>query len=191
VLDAYPTTARRANEYIADAYDVPIFVGAAPGEYILQVTLYNPDSGDVVGQRELGRVNVSAQTTSVPRELLGVNKTVQRDLGGVELSGFDLDASDSYGAGRAVPLTLLWRVLQNDAVEYDVTVTNEFGKIVTTQSSSVNGAAGQYVRQPLQVPLPPTLAQGNYFVRVSVRANLPLPFQSNTETLGMIAVRPP
>ena len=33
VLDTYPTSAWRTGEYIADAYDVPIFVGAAPGEY--------------------------------------------------------------------------------------------------------------------------------------------------------------
>ncbi len=192
VLDAYPTTAWRANEYIADAYEVPIFVGALPGEYTLQVTLYDPESGKVFGQQELERVTVSPQTANVPRELLGMNKTIVRDLGGLELSGFDLDTGDAYIAGRTVPLTLLWRVLQeNSPREYDVTVADEFGKIVATQTSSVSGAAGQYVRQTLEIPLPATLAQAKYFVRVSVRESLALPFQSNTQTLDQIDVRPP
>ena len=51
--------------------------------------MYDPSSGEVFGQHELERVNVSAQTQSVPHELLGMNTVVLRDIGGIELSGYD------------------------------------------------------------------------------------------------------
>lgn len=195
VLDAYPTNAWRNGEYVVDSYEVPIFVGAAPGEYTLQATLYNPESGKVFGQSELGKVNVSAQTENVPRELLGMTKTTLHDLGGVELSGYDLETSEPYTAGADVALTLLWRMRQGGTARaYQVTVADEFGKVVQTQDGSVGGAdtqAGQYVRQQLGFKLPTTLAPGKYNVRVGVKGGLPLPFQTNTLTLGTLQVAPP
>ncbi|MBI3741119.1 MAG: hypothetical protein HY257_05120 [Chloroflexi bacterium] len=53
VRDAYPTTAWRVGEIIADTYDVPVVASAPPGEYILNVTLYDPQSFRVIGQRDL------------------------------------------------------------------------------------------------------------------------------------------
>ncbi len=193
VLDAYPTTAWRNGESIVDTYDVPIFVGAAPGEYALQVTMYDPASGQVFGQQKLGRVTVSTQTTSVPRELLSVQETPLRDLGGIELSGFDFDVSEPFAAGANVPLTLLWRVMQNGvAREYEVTLTDPFGHVVLTQNGSVGGGdivAGQYARQELELKLPPNLAAGKYTARVTVRGGLP--FWSSSITLGTLEVQAP
>lgn len=195
VLDAYPTDAWRSKEYIADTYDVPVFVGATPGEYSLQVTLYDPESGQVFGQRELEPIRVSEQTASVPRELLGVNEIVLRDVAGIELSGYDLDLSEPFAAGADIPFTLLWRLAQNAALrEYDLAVTDELGQVFKTQTESVGGQdvrAGQYVRQDLAVKLPATLAPGKYILRLNVRAGFALPFQSASVLLGRFDVKAP
>ena len=55
VLDAYPTTAWHTGEYVTDTYDLPVSPGALPGEYSLQVTLYDPETGKVYGQQEWQR----------------------------------------------------------------------------------------------------------------------------------------
>lgn len=195
VLDAYPTTAWRSSEYIADAYDVPIFVGAAPGNYSVQVTLYDPSSGQVFGQQQVGEVVVPVQTQIVPRELLGVPETVLQDLGGVELSGYDLDTSEPFGAGANIPLTLLWRALQDNVViQYDLIVADEFGKVVATQKGTLGGESilqGQYVRQTPELKLPSALAAGTYFVQLTVHGSPGLPFQPNTITLGRLRVKAP
>jgi len=195
VLDTYPTNAWRTGEYIADAYDVPIFVGAAPGEYTLQVTMYDPSSGEVFGQQELERVTVSPQTQSVPREALGMNSIVLRDLGGVELSGYDLDTGEGYTAGTSIPMTLLWRVPSSGAThEYEVTLEDDLGKKVASQMGTVGSAdveAGQYVRQDVSVNLPETILPGKYVIRVTVRGGPPLPLQSNSHPLGTVEIHAP
>lgn len=191
VLDAYPTNAWRNGEYIADAYDVPVFVGATPGDYGVQVTMYDPTSGKVFGQQELGRIAVAAQTQTVPRELLGVSETVVQDLGGVELSGYDFDVSDAFMPGASVPLTLLWRMLQGGTREYDVTLADEFGKTITTVTKNVTGEAGQYVRQDIGLALPANVAPGKYVARVTLHGGLALPWQPNAFTFETLKVRAP
>lgn len=190
VLDAYPTNLWRNGEYIADTYRVPVFVGAAPGEYALQVTLYDPETGEIYGQQELERYRIDAQQVNMPRELLGVSKTVVRDLGGVELSGYDLDTTEPYLPGASIPITLLWRnLLQETPRDYEVTVSEELGKVIATQPGSVTGKSGEYVRQDVSVTLPNSLAPGKYIVRVTVPGGLPL--QNNTATLGRMEVAAP
>ncbi len=188
VLDAYPTNAWRNNEYIADSYAVPIFVGAAPAEYTLQVTLYDPASGQVYGQHALETLTVRAQNASVPRELLGMQKTVLQDLSGVELSGYDLDTSEPFAPGATIPLTLLWRI-SNGARDFEIVVADEFGKQITSQTSNVSGDVGQYVRRNFQLQLPNTLATGKYIVRVNGRGGFLLPFQSNSILLGTLQLQ--
>ncbi len=195
VGDAYPTSAWRVNEYIADAYEVPIFVGAAPGEYALQVTLYDPETSQVYGQQELERVTVPLATENVAAELLGVHEIVLREIGGIQFAGYDLDTSEAFAPGARVPVTLLWRLLGAGATrEIELTLTDPFGKSVVTQTASVGGAsapAGQYVRQELTLPLPENLAPGKYPLQVTVRGGMNLPFVPNTMPLGLLEVTEP
>jgi hypothetical protein len=191
VRDAYPTSAWRNNEYIADAYDVPIFVGAAPGEYALQVTLYDPESGHVYGQQELERVVVGATTRDVASELLDVPHIVLRDLDGIQFVGYDLDTGDAFTPGETVPVTLLWRMPQASAMrQIQIAVTDQLGKTIASQTASVGGGdvqAGQYVRQELGVALPAG-ALGKYLVRVSVDGGTALPFSANSMMLEPLEV---
>lgn len=195
VGDAYPTNAWRSGEYIADTYNVPIFTGAAPGEYALQVTMYDPESGKVYGQQELERVTVPAATQSVASELLGVSKIVLRDLGGILFAGYDLDTGEPFAPGASVPATLLWRIPQTGAArEIELAVTDQLGNVVASQTATVGGAdaqAGQYERQEFSVPLPQALAAGSYLAQVTVRGGTNLPFASNRLLLDTMEVKAP
>jgi hypothetical protein len=192
VLDAYPTTAWRKGEYIFDTYRLPYFVGAAPGEYTLQVTMYDSESGKVYGQQELERVTVPASTHNVASELLGVNEIVLRDVGGIQFAGYDLDTSEAFAPGANVPVTWLWRIPQTGATrELELAVTDQLGKVIASQTATVGGGdtrAGQYVRQELAVALPQTIAPGKYPIQVSVRGGMKLPFASDKMMLGMLEV---
>jgi hypothetical protein len=42
---AFPTTGWLPGEYIADEYNIPLAAEAPPGEYQLEIGLYNPDTG--------------------------------------------------------------------------------------------------------------------------------------------------
>lgn len=193
VGDAYPTSAWRSGEYIADAYEAPVFVGASPGEYILQVTMYDPESGAVFGQHELERVVVPASTQNVARDLLGVNEIVLRDVGGLQLVGYDLDTSEPFAPGAAVPVTLLWRIPQSGAArEIALQLTDQLGQVIALQTAAVGGGgyqAGQYARQELVVTLPETIAAGKYLVQVNVRGGTNLPFTTNRVLLNTVEVR--
>lgn len=195
VLDAYPTNAWRSGEYIADAYEVPIFVGAAPGEYALQVTLYDPESGKVYGQQELERVTIPAATQNVASELLGVSEIVLRDLGGIQFAGYDLDTSEPFAPGASVPATLLWRIPQAGAArEIEFAVTDQLGNVVASQTAAVGGAdaqAGQYLRREFNISLPQALAAGKYLAQVTVRGGTDLPFTSNKMLLDTLEVTAP
>lgn len=191
VRDAYPTSAWRNNEYIADAYEIPVFVGAAPGEYTVQVTMYDPESGQVYGQQELERVVIGAPTETVASQALDVAQVTLRNLGGLEFVGYDLDTTEAFAPGAGVPVTLLWRMPQAGATrEIELTVTDQLGKVIASQTASVGGAdvqAGQYVRQESGLALPATLAAGKYLVQVNVRGGT-VPFTPNTMMLGILEV---
>lgn len=192
VLDAYPTNSWRATEYIADAYDVPIFVGAQPGEYTLQVTMYDPASGQVFGQQNLETVHVASQTMLIPRDLLGVNQIIIRDLGGLQLVGYTFDNSESFSKGDAVPVTLLWRANQaGSAANITLSIADSFGKVVATQQGALGGssvAAGQYVRQDMSIPLPDTITKGEYTVKLTAQGSAQSPLTTNTLNLTTLEV---
>jgi 4-amino-4-deoxy-L-arabinose transferase-like glycosyltransferase len=42
---AYPTTGWLPGEYIADAYTVPVAPGAPPGDYVIEIGMYDPQTG--------------------------------------------------------------------------------------------------------------------------------------------------
>jgi hypothetical protein len=191
VLDAYPTSAWRNGEYITDAYDLPIFVGAQPGEYQLQVTMYDPNSGHVFGQTELGPVTVLPETRTLPRDWLDVSEIVLRDLGEAQLVGYEFEASESYPPGAAIPITLLWRAGQGETLpDIELKVLDPYGKVVHSQTAASGGdlLGGQYARQGEGVSLPAGVAPGIYTLVLEVRNGGPLALSSHSVTLGRFQV---
>ncbi len=77
VLDAYPTTTWRKGEYITDTYELPVLTDARPGDYMLQATLYDPDSGSVRGQAALAKITLpSTAQSSGPYSVAGLQNAL-------------------------------------------------------------------------------------------------------------------
>ena len=133
VLDAYPTTAWRKGEIITDTYAVPLFLGVTPGDYTINVTMYDAQSGVVIGQHDLQKFHFGPDVAAPRRaaqnivhasdeyfalSLAGyslddwnVAHLVDADFGVLSLAGYSLDTSGgaTVRPGDALPLTLLWR----------------------------------------------------------------------------------
>ena len=132
VLDAYPTTAWRKGEIIADTYAVPLFLGITPSDYTISVTMYDAKSGIVIGQHELQKFHLGPDATAPRRavqnivhasdeyfalSLAGyslddwnVAHLIDADFGILSLAGYSLAANSgaTVRPGDALPLTLLW-----------------------------------------------------------------------------------
>ncbi|MGB8646463.1 MAG: hypothetical protein WCF84_14590, partial [Anaerolineae bacterium] len=157
VLDAYPTTAWRVGEYISDTYDLPVLMGAAPGDYTLQATLYDPQSGVVYGQKAMEKITLAPDTQMRPPQLFDVERHVTRDFGGAVLVGYALDSADGYQAGDDIPITLLWRVASDQPRQLELTLRDNSYTVITNQPLTVPAnhiTGGQYVRQQLTLSIP-------------------------------------
>ena len=132
VLDAYPTTAWRKGEIITDTYAVPLFLGVTPGDYTINVTMYDANSGVVIGQHDLQKFHFGPDVTAPRRavqnivhasdeyfalSLAGyslddwnVAHLIDADFGVLSLTGYSLDTNNgvTIRPGDALPLTLLW-----------------------------------------------------------------------------------
>ncbi|MEW5717375.1 MAG: DUF2723 domain-containing protein, partial [Chloroflexota bacterium] len=109
VRDAYPTTAWRPGEIIADTYDVPIFFGVTPSEYSVNVTLYDAQTNAVIEQTDLQKIALGADSFAPRRATWNIEHTLDADFSALALIGYSLDVTAPIRPGDALPLTLLWR----------------------------------------------------------------------------------
>jgi Protein O-mannosyl-transferase TMEM260-like len=214
VLDAYPTTAWRAGEFISDTYDLPILIGAKPGEYALQVTLYDPNSGAVQGQRNLEKITLAPDTHHYSRVALleeitvppllrqGVDPSAngdhihRKDYGAVSLAADSLDTSAPYGAGDPVPVTLLWQVQEGGAhPRFGLALRDGSYHVVQRQTAEIPSSSavpGMYLRQDFNLALPASLPPGTLTLELypAPRDDLAcdLPLFSSCIVLGRISV---
>jgi len=165
VLDAYPTTAWRAAEVIADTYAVPLLLGITPSDYTVQVTMYDADSGRVIGQRDLDQISLRADGTAPRRDVRNpvhasdeyfalslagyggdvwsIAHTVGADFGALSLIGYSLDLGEhaSVRPGDALPLTLLWRAGATklpDDLSIKIWLEDSEGKTVASRDAPIS-----------------------------------------------------
>ena len=72
---------------IADTYDVPIFLGAPPGNYAVAVTLYDAGSGAVFGTKDLKTIALAPDLSAPRRETWNISHTSGADFGAFALAG--------------------------------------------------------------------------------------------------------
>ncbi|MBI4786228.1 MAG: DUF2723 domain-containing protein [Chloroflexi bacterium] len=216
VHDAYPTAAWRAGEVVADTHTVPVFLGVPTGEYTLNVTLYDGESGVVVGKRDLQTVALAPDLIA-PRFALGpdraaprsdawnINPAASGDFGALTLVGHSLAADGPIRPGDALPLTLLWRAgsapIANN-LQVRIWLEDSDGKSVASRDAPVGVALpvsfwqpNQFVRDWPRVRVPANIADGSYTVKMAAArrneflgANW-LPFGPTTAKLGQITIK--
>jgi hypothetical protein len=156
VLDAYPTTAWRAGGVILDTYDVPIFLGVTPSDYIINVTMYDAKSGAVIGQHDLEKIALGPDVTAPRRDVWNIAHTTDADLGALALVAYSLDVDALVRPGDALPLTLLWRagaMKLPDNLMAQMWLEDAHGRHIASRDT------------PISVGYPPFQWQPNAYVR--------------------------
>ncbi len=195
---AYPTTAWRPGEIVADAYEIPLPPGTPPGDYTPLIVLYDPATGAEGGRIELPPVHLAGNPARPPRRALeaGVAETIYARFGDVELLGFTPpDPRVLYRPGDSLPVTLLWQARGRPAGDLRLTFWLE-GRgehPLPAGSNEVLGGAfpaqqwqdGQAVCQWPALELPSNIPPGTYRLLMRVtRDGRPLPWGRGLIPLG-------
>jgi hypothetical protein len=204
VRGAYPTRAWRVGEIIADTYDVPILFGATPSEYGIHVTLYDASSGEVLGQTELQKIALGAETRAPRRAAWQIEKVVEADFGAVMLVGYSRTHTP-LRPGDTLPVTWLWRAgwqKPPDNLTLRFSLEDARGNLVASRDALLSIGYPPFQWQPQMfvrdwstIRLPANLADGVYTLKLAVaRENVLLgstllPFIPTVVNLGEVEIK--
>lgn len=205
VTDAYPTTAWRAGEVIADTYAVPVFLGAPPGEYNINVTLYDGKTGTVIGQRNLQKIPLAPDLVAPRADAWNIAHIADANFGPFALAGYSLDTDAPIRPGDALPLTVVWRAgtapVKNSLITR-IWLEDHEGKAIASRDTPMGESfpvsqwqTNQYVRDWPAVRIPANVADGQYTVKLATaRGNNLLgidwlPIGSTIVRLGEIQIK--
>ena len=187
VSGAYPATAWRPGEVVADAYEIPLPAGLPPGDYVPLVIVYDPATGTEKGRVELASVTLQASGSRPPQRALeaSVARTPSARFGNVELLGFTPpDPNVLYSPGDVLPLTLLWQALAEPGGDLRVSIWLEADGHYPLGEEPVGGdfpsiawQRGQVVRQQSVLQVLDIKPPGIYRLKMRVtRDGQPLPW---------------
>ena len=187
VSGAYPATAWRPGEVVADAYEIPLPAGLPPGDYAPLIIVYDPATAAERGRVELPPVALQGAGARPPRRVLeaSVAQTSYARFGDVELLGFTPpDPNVLYGSGELLPLTLLWQALEEPAGDLRVSIWLELDGQYPLIEEPVGGdfpasawQEGQVVRHQPIFQVPDIKPPGIYRLKMRVlRDGQPVPW---------------
>jgi hypothetical protein len=187
VSGAYPATAWRPGEIVADAYEIPLPAGLPPGDYAPLVIVYDPATGAERGRVELPAVSLQGSGARPPRRALeqSLAQTAYARFGEVELLGFTPpDPGVVYRPGDALPLALLWQALAAPAGDLQVSFWLEAGGLHPLGQAPVGGyfpasawGQGRVVRQQPVLRVPDVESPGTYRLKMRLtRDGQPVPW---------------
>jgi len=187
VSGAYPTTAWRPGEVVADAYEIPLPGGLPPGDYTPLVIVYEPATGNERGRMALSPVSLQGNPARPPRRALedSVAETVYARFGDVELLGFTPpDPAVAYRPGDSLPLALLWQARGQPTGDLRVAFWLEAMEVVALGEEPLGGrfpagqwAGDQVVRQWPALQVPADVPPGTYRLQMRVtRDGRPVPW---------------
>jgi hypothetical protein len=205
VSGAYPTTAWRPGEVVADAYEIPLPSGVPPGEYRPLVIVYEPETGTERGRVELEPVSLQGNPARPPRRALeaGVGQMAHAQFGDVELLGFTPPNPEAaYGTRGTLPLTLLWQARTRPAgdlrVAFWLAAEDEYplgDEPVGGLFPAARWAEGQVVRQWSELQIPEDAPPGTYQLKMRLtRDGQPMPWGrwliplGNDLNLGLVQI---
>lgn len=187
VSGAYPTTAWRPGEVVADAYEIPLPAGLPPGAYTPVVIVYDPATGAERGRVELATVSLAGNAARPPRRELeaSVAKPAYALFGDVQLLGFTPpDPERAYRPAEPLPLTVLWQARGQPAGRLRLALWLEGEGAYPIAEAPMGGgfpasrwSDRQVVRQWLDPPLPKDIPTGIYRLKMRViRDGYPVPW---------------
>lgn len=207
VAGAYPTTAWRPGEFVADAYEIPLPAGLPPGDYTPLVIVYDPATGAERGRALLAPVGLVGNPARPPRRALEADlaRTIYAQFRDLELLGFTPpDPNVSYVPGESPELTLLWQSPDPAGRDWRLQVLLEGVETYVLAGEPLGGGypadrwyEGQAVRQWLALAVPAGVPAGTYPLKLRVSyqdrpvpwGRGPIPLGSDL-TLGTITVGP-
>ncbi len=207
VAGAYPTTAWRPGELVADAYEIPLPAGLPPGDYTPLVVVYDPETVVERGRALLSPVRLEGNPARPPRRALeaALARTPYADFRDLELLAYTPpDPLIPYVPGDSLPLILLWQSHGLAAGAWRLLVLAEGIETHILAEEAVGGPfavdqwrEGQAVRQQFGLTVPADLAPGTYRLKLRViRDGQPIPWgrgpipRGSDLALGTITIGP-
>lgn len=194
------TNTWREGEQVIDRYGLPILPGTPPGEYTIEIGMYNPEDGLRLPIVEDGRAvgdniilqNVRVVRPAAPPPLAVLDMQQQRLITGDDLQllgysfgplGSAYEGADSFRPGQPVELVLFWQAVRPPQGDVQVTlrIVDRAGQVRLEQLSVPAGGryplrewhAGEIVRDSVHLRLPADLAPGRYRVLVGWESSSP------------------
>ncbi len=192
---SYPTSRWKPDAYARDLHRMAVWPGAPPGEYTIQVGVYDVTTGRSLDVRDgagvpvgtiydLASVRVTSPARAPDPDSLEIAQRLQTDLGGeprlgggLRLLGFD-PPPDEINAGDQLPLTLYWQATAAPGGDYTARLSLVASDGVTLASErAVPGRAdyptsawlaGDVVRDGRSFLVPAATPSGNYTLRLDL-----------------------
>jgi 4-amino-4-deoxy-L-arabinose transferase-like glycosyltransferase len=174
------------GDTLPDRHGLLTPAGAPPGRYRLLLSvrrvadahpldLVNSQNQPLGAELTLAEIELTPPRSPLGPHALPVQTRVDSDFGGwARLLGYSL-GSGPFKAGEALPLTLFWQVMGSNLPPLTVLVElqDESGLPVGQYQQppawpSPQWQAGDLLRDPHAIPLPPTLPPGQYRLAVSL-----------------------
>ncbi|HOG46086.1 MAG TPA: glycosyltransferase family 39 protein [Anaerolineae bacterium] len=183
------TNTWQEGEQIVDRYGLPILQGTPPGEYLIEVGMYNPEDGlrlplveggKVTGDRViLQKVRVVRPQVAPPPAALDMRQARPIKDSSLQLLGYSFgrlgaayEGAAAYGPGEAVELVLFWQALQTPRgdVQANLRLVDRSGQVRFEQRGQPTGGRyppaqwqpGEVVRDSIHLRLPGDLTPGQY-----------------------------
>ena len=184
------------DEQVVDNYGLPILPATPPGEYVVEIGMYNLETGQRLPVMEAGQavsdhillrpVRILPAAVPPPLSVLGMKRQLRAAFGDVALLGYDLAKQGSehqpdvaLRPGDVLRLTLFWQAQAQPRHEVALTIQlrDDKGNIRQEQRTepteglypSLQWRANEIVRDQHTLPLPGDLAPGRYRLQLSVQ----------------------
>ncbi len=161
------TSSWKPDQPITDRRGLWLPPDIPPGDYVLQLLVYDPTSGRPLGQpATIPNLKVGSAQTVVPLEMLAIPNPIQRALDGLELVGYALP--ESVNPGEEMWLWLYWRaadgqlptpesILRLSLTSDDESVSADF-RLLDSVGPMDSWQPGQVRRGVYHVPTSPRLS---------------------------------
>lgn len=177
--DRFPSGRWRPGMVIADGYDLELLAGTPPGNYWLEVGMYDTGSGEPLANPRTGQEHVRLGPVGLAGSLPPSPSRVARQRF-ADLELLEATWSGDPRPGGALDATLLWRAATRPTESYAIALRLWGDGTELLRRNAVPGEGayptlawepGRLVRLQMRLPLPETTAPGRYALEVGVHVD--------------------